>query len=403
MGFNFILNSPLNCLFKYTKMLSKRINIGYYFHKAAASCRKTPNAYAVADEFAEQARTAILVLRISTPTVEESILIKQKRKDINMLQTSGETCSQPCNLCGGIEVSVLATKSRSGKPLRTVICENCGLVWSDPLPHNPQQFYADDYRLEYKGTYAPKPKHILRAGKVALSRREMLDKYLSQPKKILDVGTGGGEFAYLLKKSGHDINGIEPNKGYARYSQSTYGLNIQNGFIQDIKQPDESFDLITIWHVLEHTENPTAVIQKLYNLLKPEGVLVVEVPSVEATCQAPKSTFHEAHIFNFNLDTLRKLGEKIGFAGLEHHYSPDRANITVFFQKKTLTGAAPVLTLPGNAGKIKSIVASHSAGKHYLTLQPYVRLVKKLARSLQEKLDASDKTSGKELLDNLYR
>lgn len=88
----------------------------------------------------------------------------------------------------------------------------------------------------------------------------MLDKWLPQPLKILDVGTGGGEFAYLLQSLGHDISGIEPNKGYADYSKQEYGLNIQIGFIQDIQQLDESFDLITIWHVLEHTENPCDVL-----------------------------------------------------------------------------------------------------------------------------------------------
>lgn len=79
-------------------------------------------------------------------------------------------CCNPCNLCGGTSVDVLATRSRSRRPLRTVICLSCGLVWSDPLPLDPRKFYEDEYRLDYKGTYSPKPKHILRAGKVAIDR-----------------------------------------------------------------------------------------------------------------------------------------------------------------------------------------------------------------------------------------
>ena len=134
-----------------------------------------------------------------------------------------ESCSIPCNLCGSTEISVLAKSSRSGKPLRTVICSKCGLVWSDPLPHNPRHFYEDDYRVSYKGAYSPKPKHIFRAGNVALSRYRKIESLLSRSLEILDVGSGGGEFSYLLQTLGNDVTGIEPNKGYAEYSIREYG------------------------------------------------------------------------------------------------------------------------------------------------------------------------------------
>jgi SAM-dependent methyltransferase len=322
-----------------------------------------------------------------------------------MQQNHQEACSNPCNVCGGTDIAVLANHSRSGKPLRTVICHACGLVWADPLPHNPRTYYEDDYRVEYKGTFTPKPKHILRAGKVALYRRKLLGKWIAQPKKILDVGTGGGEFAYLLQSLGHDVSGIEPNKGYAEFSRQEYGLNVQVGFIQDIQQPDASFDLITIWHVLEHTENPCDVLTKLYALLKPQGILVVEVPTIEATCQSPKSTFHEAHIFNFNLATLRKLGEKVGFTEVEHKVSADGANITVFFQKNTAIDGlvkGNALKIPGNAERIINIVKNHTAVKHYLTAWPYQRFFCRMKRMLSEKCAIASFVSGKKLLDNLY-
>lgn len=316
-----------------------------------------------------------------------------------------EPSSQPCNLCGGQGVSIIGTTSRTGKPLRTVICNDCGLVWTDPLPHNPRNYYEDDYRIEYKGTFTPKPKHILRAGKVALIRRKVLGELLAQPKTILDVGTGGGEFAYLLKSLGHEVTGIEPNKGYAEFSIKEYGLNIHNGFIQDIQLPEQSFDLITIWHVLEHTENPTTVIGKLFTLLNPEGILVVEVPTIEATCQSPKSTFHEAHIFNFNLDTLVKLGEKIGFSESEHKMSADGANITLFFKKPSAIAkisSGDSLKITGNAERIGNIVNNHTVLKHYLTLTPYKRMFARLSRTIGEKLATANFENGKRLLDKLY-
>jgi 2-polyprenyl-3-methyl-5-hydroxy-6-metoxy-1,4-benzoquinol methylase len=312
--------------------------------------------------------------------------------------------TSPCHLCGGEHVSVLSNRSRDGGELRTVICSDCGLVWSDPFPHNARKFYEEDYRLNYKKTYEPKAKHVLRAGNVALTRHEKIKHLLANPQTMLDVGTGGGEFAYLLKSLGHNIQGIEPNKGYGEYSAAEYGLQLQHGFIQDGEFEPESFDLITIWHVLEHTEDPFFVINKLRSLLKVDGILVVEVPNMEATCQSPISTFHEAHLYNFNLATLRKLGEKAGLIEERHLFSEDGGNVTLFFKKAAnLPEAQANWTIAGNAERISSIYKAHTNLKHYTGLAPYRRFVGRMTRSLYEKNAVKGFTNSKSLLDGLYK
>ncbi|MDP1607547.1 MAG: class I SAM-dependent methyltransferase [Rhodocyclaceae bacterium] len=284
-----------------------------------------------------------------------------------------------------------------------MICAKCGLVWSDPLPHNPRDFYEDDYRVSYKGTYSPKPKHIVRAGNVALSRYRKIEQLLSKPLTILDVGSGGGEFSYLLQTLGHDVKGIEPNKGYAEYSIREYGLNVQVGFVQDVMLQEESFDLITIWHVLEHTENPFEVLVKLHALLKPQGILVIEVPNIEATCQSPKSTFHEAHIFNFNIATLQRLAEKAGFTEMTHIVSADGGNITILVQNELKSGIdRRELNIHGNSARIAKIVSGHTPLKHYMTAHPYTRLLRRIRQSFLEKRGTTNFTGGKQLLDQLY-
>ena len=312
-------------------------------------------------------------------------------------------CSIPCNLCGGTEVSILSTRSRSGNPLRTVICQACGLVWSDPRPHDARQFYEAEYRLAYKNTYSPKPKHVVRAGKVALSRFGKIAQLLSSQKTVLDVGTGGGEFAYLLQSLGHVVNGIEPNRGYADHSIQQYGLTVQVGFVQDATFDPASFDIVTIWHVLEHTEDPGFILARLRSWLKPDGVLVVEVPNVEATCQAPRNTFHEAHLYNFNVVSLRRLAKKQGLYETSHLISQDGGNITMFF-----TRAEPLITdqfcavIPGNCEWISRIVRQHTFLRHHLSPSPYVRVWQRLCRSLEERRETVAPSSGKAILDALY-
>lgn len=314
-----------------------------------------------------------------------------------------ESCSIPCNLCGGHDVSTLSDRSRSGKPLRTVICRACGLVWSDPRPHDVRHFYEEDYRVSYKNTYAPKPKHVLRAGHVALSRLEKIDQLLASPKSVLDVGTGGGEFAYLLQSLGHCVSGIEPNKGYAEYSIQEYGLMVQVGFVQDAVFSPESFDVVTIWHVLEHTEDPGAVLTLLRSWLKPDGILVVEVPNVESTCQAPHSTFHEAHLYNFNIVSLRRLAKKHGLHEAWHLISRDGGNITMFFKREALpiaTGCDTVIS--GNYEWVAGIVRGHRNWKRHLTPSPYIRVWQRLCRSVAERRMTASGIGGKPLLDKLY-
>lgn len=312
-------------------------------------------------------------------------------------------CSIPCNLCGGTEVSILSTRSRSGNPLRTVICQACGLVWSDPRPHDARQFYEAEYRLAYKNTYSPKPKHVVRAGKVALSRFGKIAQLLSSQKTVLDVGTGGGEFAYLLQSLGHVVNGIEPNRGYADHSIQQYGLTVRVGFVQDATFDPASFDIVTIWHVLEHTEDPGFILARLRSWLKPDGVLVVEVPNVEATCQAPRNTFHEAHLYNFNVVSLRRLAKKQGLYETSHLISQDGGNITMFF-----TRAEPLITdqfcavIPGNCEWISRIVRQHTFLRHHLSPSPYVRVWQRLCRSLEERRETVAPNSGKAILDVLY-
>ncbi len=103
-------------------------------------------------------------------------------------------CSIPCNLCESTNIDVLSTVDRERKYLRTVICKDCGLVWTDPRPDKQQlrDYYENDYRLQYKGTYTPKLKHVYRAGKVAIDRYSRIKKYIKKSDKIIDIGSGGG-------------------------------------------------------------------------------------------------------------------------------------------------------------------------------------------------------------------
>ena len=309
--------------------------------------------------------------------------------------------SSQCNLCGSTEFDVLSKIGKGNKPLNTVICKKCGLVWSYPFPIDPFNYYQKHYRIQYKGTFTPKKKHIFRAAHAAVGRFNLL-KHLLKPRwRVLEVGSGGGEFLYLLNKLGYDAFGIEPNEGYAEYAKNEYQLNIKNGFLQNTQFEENSFDMVTLWHVFEHMDNPADILKKIHSFLATDGLLVIEVPNVEAICSSPSNTFHAAHLYNFNQFTLCRMAERAGFTMVEKTMGGDGGNIFQYFKKN---GAAPREIqgeIDGNYERIKNIVARRTTLKYYFSPYPYSRVLSKIRQWFSEKGASHRFASGREILDHL--
>src|SRR5688572_3817440 len=117
----------------------------------------------------------------------------------------GTTAARPpaseetsCALCGRRHYHPVARVDRRGKPLRTVMCDVCGLVWTNPRPSSSDvdQYYATEYRLDYSRSRTPTPRKILRGLIGAAQRRDELREWLTRGARVLDVGCGAGEFVF---------------------------------------------------------------------------------------------------------------------------------------------------------------------------------------------------------------
>jgi len=134
------------------------------------------------------------------------------------------------------------------------------------------------------------------------------------PIKILDVGAGTGDFLSAAKKRGWEVFGAEPNSG-ARALASKKGVELEGetgGFSSG------SFDVITMWHVLEHVPNLEEQIEELYRLLKHDGLLVIAVPNFKSD-DAQKYKEHWAaydvprHLYHFSPSAIEKIFKSAGF------------------------------------------------------------------------------------------
>ncbi|MCU0870387.1 MAG: class I SAM-dependent methyltransferase, partial [Burkholderiales bacterium] len=209
-----------------------------------------------------------------------------------------------CVLCDGVRLQPVSDRDcRTGESLIVAQCDGCGLVQQTPMPdaHALQRWYAERYRADYKGVREPAPRHVLRAGRIALERLASLQAAGVVRGRLLDVGAGGGEFVHLARQAGFDASGVELDHGYREFANREYGTRIAAGGLDDAQG---RHDVVTIFHVFEHLPSPLAAMARLHALLVPGGRLFVEVPWVEAADASPRNLFFRAHVTYFSAPTL---------------------------------------------------------------------------------------------------
>ncbi len=179
-------------------------------------------------------------------------------------------------------------------------CQNCGLVQLKDVPNEQDlfEFYKSKYRVQYRKQDRPSSKHVYRAGALAISRLKKIAPFIEKNTKLLDIGSGGGEFTYLASRMGAEASGIDPSSGYLEFGKNHYSINVEQKQISELEDT-HSYQIVTMFHVLEHLPNPLKVIKKVHQILKVGGYFVIEVPNLESKATSPFNHFFKAHICYF--------------------------------------------------------------------------------------------------------
>jgi SAM-dependent methyltransferase len=262
-----------------------------------------------------------------------------------------------------------------------------------------RRYYSREYRREYKGQSIPSLRHTARSARGALNRYRALEPYIKEGDRILDAGAGGGEVVYTLRKLGFDAVGIEPDEQYARHARESLGVPVETGFVQDAAYAGGSFDVVTMYHALEHVEDPSAILSRLRGWMSERGVLLIEVPNVEAVCIAPAHRFHFAHFYNFNRDTLEALGRKAGFDPLETTTSSDGGNLISVFTAARCAQASRADAR--NYARIAAVVKGHTTLKYYCSARPYAGPLNRLWTYVVDLRAARGCETPRQVLDKL--
>ncbi len=205
-----------------------------------------------------------------------------------------------------------------------VKCKNCGLLFVNPRPAATE--ISKYYNSESYISHSTKQKGILDRVYSFIRRKNHVRKYtiISNYKKagsILDIGCATGEFLNFFKNKGWQTTGLEPNEKARQFASQAYNLDVLDE--NDIqKLPDKKFDVVTMWHVLEHVHDINERIFQLDRILKDDGIAVIAVPNskcYDASFYGKYWAGYDVprHIFHFTTETLAKLFEKRNFKLLE--------------------------------------------------------------------------------------
>ena len=253
-----------------------------------------------------------------------------------------------CTACGSIEAAaqIFASYGFDNRDERfdIVRCRTCGLARTSPFPDTAQlasyysaSYYGDGNRKKFFGPveWFAQSENRQRAGN--------LEKHGARSGRVLDIGCGRAGFLKALQARAHDCYGLEI-PGFP-LAPSEPGLTLFHGEPEMLGFEGAFFDAVSIWHVLEHTQNPSKVLREISRVLKPGGVLALAVPNFGST-QARlfgKNWFHldlPRHLFHFTEPMLTKMLRDTGLEPVRVSTHSIHQNLYGFIQS-LLNGLFP--------------------------------------------------------------
>lgn len=271
-----------------------------------------------------------------------------------------------CNLCGSTESVVrfpdTLTPSLNGDEWRAfrcthpgygvhlpiVTCQQCGYVYTNPRVkveaiRENYEMVEDPLYLQERPAREVTFRHHLRH----------LERYTGPAagRRLLDVGAYIGVFVEVACQNGWDAWGVEPSLWGNAIAQER-GLNMVRGTLEEADLPDESFDILTMWDVIEHLTDPAGGLAEAFRILKPGGWIAVhtmDIDSLFARLMGPRWPWlMEMHIHYFSQRTLGEMMEKVGFEVAR--IKPEGRYLNVGYLTTRLHSYSPLI-----AGAVESV------------------------------------------------
>lgn len=193
-----------------------------------------------------------------------------------------------------------------------VQCNDCPMIYENP--RFPEEAIISGYSASNDAGHDSQ--HAMRCKSFSKALHSVTSLVPGPGARILDIGTAGGAFLEAATEYGYEAHGLEPSR-YLVESGLKRGLNIQQGTIQRHSFEPNSFDMITLWDVLEHLAEPRRDLAAVRPLLKKNGVLLINYPDI-GTLQAKLAGSRfwwllSVHLTHFSRASIEAICKRTGF------------------------------------------------------------------------------------------
>ncbi len=228
------------------------------------------------------------------------------------------TEARPCPLCGRREHTVVSERMQHSLDLVTVICNECSFVFTNPLPAREtyERFYRDAYADYYGHITTPPPATTVTQEPADLRAKfERIERVRPlKGSRVLELGPGQGLFLWWAQHRGCSVLGIEPSPKFCSVLAQAGLPHLQCSLDGVDAVTVGQFDIIAMFHVLEHFFDPNEALSQCRSLLAPRGLLAVEVPNILKPFGSLDRYFlRYVHPSSFSPTTLEAVLAKHGF------------------------------------------------------------------------------------------
>jgi 2-polyprenyl-3-methyl-5-hydroxy-6-metoxy-1,4-benzoquinol methylase len=228
----------------------------------------------------------------------------------------------PCPICNKEDISTLLhTKdySLTRKNFQIIQCAHCTLEYTYPAPNKEEiapYYHFPSYisHTDTKEGLLNQIYHIIRNYTLTQKTNWVQSLFTGHKGQLLEVGAGTGAFAHSMLKKGWKVTALEPDDGSRQKALKIYEINLLP--IEELFQLEKAkYDVITLWHVLEHVHDLNAYMNTFHSLLKPNGRLIIAVPNYTSYDAGFYKNYWAAydvprHLYHFSPLSMHYLAKK---------------------------------------------------------------------------------------------
>lgn len=242
-------------------------------------------------------------------------------------------------------------------------CAACDFLFTQdaPTPENAGHYYQGEEYISHSDNQEGLVNKLYhQARDFMLGRKYALVNRVAKGKRLLDYGTGTGYFTDYMVRQGYAARGIEIDEGARNYGREKFGITVDAPEALFNELPENSFDAITLWHVLEHLYDPGKYLARFNALLAEHGKLIIAVPnhkSLDAANYGADWAAYDVprHLWHFSPATMRKMVGQAGFRVVATQHMPlDPFYVSIMSQRYQNGGGI----LGGGWKGFRSFVAS---------------------------------------------